>query len=231
MPTHNPPTPAPRGRNPNDPVDAATPQQGYEASDVSATGIAVFLASLMAFVVVFFVFCWGMGSVINNQLVKRDGPPNKWNDLEHGGPSVPKNMASNPAMEQQQLQQLTQRFPTPRLETDDGNQDLADLHVRESLLLDHYSWIDRSQGKVRIPIERAMELLVTQHALSVLPGVQPGHLPTYDETPEGAPMDTASSDIVLPPAPLTNGFAATGYEQEISTMRKAPEVAEGSKHQ
>ena len=30
-------------------------------------------------------------------------------------------------------------FPTPRLETDDGNQDTADLHAREDLLLDHYS--------------------------------------------------------------------------------------------
>ena len=48
-------------RNPNDPVDASTPQHGYEASDVSATGIAVFLTALMAFVVVFFVFCFGMG--------------------------------------------------------------------------------------------------------------------------------------------------------------------------
>ena len=172
-----------------------------------------------------------MGSVINNQLIKRDGPSNKWNTLEYGSGKVPKNMASNPAMEQEQLQQLTQKFPTPRLETDDGNQDLADLHVRESLLLDHYSWIDRSQGKVRIPIERAMELLVAQHALPVIPGAQPGHLPTYGETPEGAPMDTANSDIVLPPAPLTDGFAPTGYEQELSTMRKAPEVAEGDKHQ
>jgi len=229
MPTHNPSTPNTKERDPNNPVDASTPQQGYEASDVSATGIAVFLASLLAFVIVFFVFCWGMGSVINNQLVKRDGPLNKWNEVAQGGPSVPKNMASNPAMEQQQLQQLTQRFPTPRLETDDGNQDLADLHVRESLLLDHYSWIDRSQGKVRIPIERAMELLVTQHALPVIPGALPGHLPTYGETPEGAPMDTANSDIILPPAPLTDGFAPTGYEQELSTMRKAPEVAE-AKH-
>ncbi len=74
MPTHNPPPRNSQARNPNDPVDASTPQHGYEASDVSATGIAVFLASLMAFVVVFFVFCWGMGSVINNQLIKRDGP-------------------------------------------------------------------------------------------------------------------------------------------------------------
>src|SRR5271170_1325946 len=115
MPTHNP----------NDPVSVSTPQPGYEASDVSATGIAVFLASLMAFLVVFFVFCYGMGKVINNELVKRDGPPNKWNTVQQGSGEVPKNMASNPAMQQQELQQLTQRFRTPRLQTDDGNQELA----------------------------------------------------------------------------------------------------------
>jgi hypothetical protein len=230
MSTHNAPSGNSNEPNPNNPVSASTPQQGYEASDVSATGIAVFLASLMAFVAVFFVFCYGMGSVINNQLVKRDGPSNKWNTLEYGSGQVPKNMASSPALEQQQLLELTRKFPTPRLETDDGNQDLADLHVRESLLLDHYSWIDRSQGKVRIPIERAMEL-IAQHGLPVIPGAQPGHLPTYGETPEGAPMDTANSDIVLPPAPLTNGFAPTGYEQDLVNIRKAPEVAESGKHQ
>ena len=42
-------------------------------------------------------------------------------------------------MEQQELQQMTNVFPTPRLETDDGNQATADLHAREDLLLDHYS--------------------------------------------------------------------------------------------
>jgi hypothetical protein len=217
--------------NPNDPVSATTPQAGYEASDVSATGVAVFLAALMAFIVVFFVFCFGMGKVINNQLVKRDGPPNKWNSLEQGSGAVPKNMASNPALEQQQLQQMTQRFPTPRLQNDDGNQDLADMHVRESLLLDHYSWIDRSQGKVRIPIERAMELIAQR--LPVAQSAEPGQpsAPTYGETPEGAPMEAGDNGIVLPPAPLTNGFAPTGYEQELAASRKVPEVAEaGGKH-
>ncbi len=214
-------------RNPNDPVDASTPQKGYEASDVSATGIAVFLAALMAFVVVFFVFCFGMGKVINDQLVKRDGPLNKWNTLENGSAEVPKNMASNPAMEQQQLQELTQRFPTPRLQTDDGNQELADMHERESLLLDHYSWVDRGQGKVRIPIEHAMEL-IAQRGLPVASGLPAGQAgaPTYGETAEGAPMEAGGSDIVLPPAPLTDGFAPTGYEQELANSRKAPEVAE-----
>jgi hypothetical protein len=222
MPTHNP----------NDPVSASTPQAGYEASDVSATGIAVFLAALMAFVVVFFVFCFGMGKVINNQLVKRDGPPNKWNTLEQGSGEVPKNMASNPAMEQQQLQRMTERFPTPRLEIDDGNQDLADLHVREALLLDHYSWVDRSQGKVRIPIERAMEL-IAKEGLPVVASSAPGEPspPSYGETPEGAAMEAGGNGIVTPTLPLTNGFAPTGYEQELAISRRPPEVAEaGSKH-
>jgi hypothetical protein len=218
MPTHNP----------NDPVNVPTPQEGYEASDVSAPGIAVFLAALMAFNVVFFVFCYGLGKVINNQLIKRDGPPNKWNQVAQQPGAVPANMASNPALEQQQLQQLTQRFPTPRLQTDDGNQDLAELHERESLLLDHYSWIDRSQGKIRIPIERAMEL-IAQRGLPVIPGAGSGQpsTPTYGETPEGAPMEAGGSDIVLPPSPLTNGFAPTGYEQEQQAMKGGnPEVAE-----
>jgi len=216
-------------RNPNDPVSASTPQSGYEPSDVSATGIAVFLASLMAFVVVFFVFCFGMGKVINNRLAKEYGPLNKWNRLAQGVAEVPKNMASNPAMEQQQLQELTQRFPTPRLETDDGNQDLAELHVRESLLLEHYSWIDRSQGKVRIPIERAMEL-IAQHGLPVAAGSGAGEpsAPNYGETVEGAAMQAGNNGIVLPAAPLTNGFAPTGYEQEQANVKKAPEVAEGA---
>jgi hypothetical protein len=222
MPTHNP--------NPNDPIHACTPQTGYEASDVSATGIAVFLASLSVFVAVFFVFCFGMGKVINNQLVKRDGPNNKWNTLEYGSGQVPKNMASNPAMEQEQLQQMTQRFPTPRLETDDGNQDLADLHVRESLLLDNYSWVDRSHGKVRIPISTAMEL-IAKSGLPVIAGA-PANPPRYDgEAVEGAAMQAQSTDVILPPVPLTDGFAPTGYEQELAISRKVPEVAEAGKHQ
>ena len=42
---------------------------------------------------------------------------------------------------------MTQQFPTPRLQTDDGNQDMADLHAREDLLLENYSWVDRGAGQ------------------------------------------------------------------------------------
>ena len=79
------------------------------------------------------------------------------------------NLPSSPEL-QNKVAELTQTFPTPRLQTDDGNQDVADLHAREDLLLDNYSWIDQSEGKVRIPIERAMEL-IAQRGLPVAPAV------------------------------------------------------------
>jgi hypothetical protein len=106
-------------------------------------------------------------------------------------------MPSNPEM-QSKLGEMTEHFPTPRLQTDDGNQDVADLHAREDLLLDNYSWVDESTGKVRIPIERAMEL-IAQRGLPVAKAVTQGPLMTGDKRPV----------IALP---LTNGFARTGYE-------------------
>ena len=84
---------------------------------------------------------------------------------------------------QNKVADLTQQFPTPRLQTDDGNQDVADLHAREDLLLNNYSWVsNQSQGKVRIPIERAMEL-IAQRGLPVAPAVEHAPLMTGDERP------------------------------------------------
>jgi hypothetical protein len=39
-------------------------------------------------------------------------------------------------------------------------QDLAVLHEREERILTHYGWIDPQAGIVRLPIDRAMNLLV-----------------------------------------------------------------------
>ncbi|QNI31458.1 hypothetical protein H7849_20640 [Alloacidobacterium dinghuense] len=180
---------------------AASVREGYEVTDVSAHGIIVFLIGLFISVAVFFVFCFGMGKVINNALVKRDGPPNRWNQ---GSAEAGKTyrMESSPALEQQQLNQLTQAFPTPRLQGDDGNQDTADLHAREDLLLDNYSWIDRSKGTVRIPIERAMELIAQRG------------LPVQQQPQASEPLMAGDSAISVQ-VPLTDGFARTAYEQQL----------------
>lgn len=179
----------------------ASIREGYEVTDVSAQGIMVFLIGLFISVGVFFVFCFGMGKVINNALEKRDGPVNRWNQgTAEAGKTY--HMQSNPAMEQQELQRLTKTFPTPRLQDDDGNLDTADMHAREDLLLDNYSWVDRSKGTVRIPIDRAMELIAQRG------------LPVHQATEQAEPLMAGDSAISVQ-VPLTDGFARTAYEQQL----------------
>jgi hypothetical protein len=178
---------------------ARTP--GYETSDVRVGGIVVFVASLVIFLVVFFVVCFFMGKVINTALIKHDGPPNKWNQFQYSPENPGKNLESNAVLEQQQLRAMTARFPTPRLQMDDGDQDVVDLHNREDLLLDHYTWVDQQQGLVRIPIGQAMQI-VAQRGLPVMSGGPTQSLMTADVQPGVT-------------APLTNGFARTGYEQQL----------------
>jgi hypothetical protein len=51
------------------------------------------------------------------------------------------------------------RFPKPELEIDDGHGDWVVLHSRQQELLNSYGWVDRSNGVVRIPINRALDLI------------------------------------------------------------------------
>jgi hypothetical protein len=203
MPTHDPIEP----KNPG--VDSP----GFEVTDVNVNGIVVFLASLFAFVGVFFVFCFGMGKVINTAILKSDGPPNKWNEIGATPTGKRQDLTSNAVMEQQQLNRMVQRFPTPRLQTDDGNLEIAEMHSREDLLLDHYSWIDRSSGKLRIPIARAMQLVADR-------------LPVASAEQTTEPLMAGDRIPVVTP-PLTDGFARTGYEQQyLVTLRQQQERGE-----
>jgi hypothetical protein len=190
--------------DPHEPETSRSVSEGYEITDANVFDVAVFLTSLGVFAVVAFIFCFGMGKVINTAILKHDGPPNKWNTIGAQPAGKRENMTSDAVLEQQQLRQMVQRFPTPRLQTDNGDQDTTDLHAREDLLLDHYSWVDRQQGKVRIPIARAMELLV-QHGLPVAPAEPTEPLMAGDKIP-----------VVT--EPLTDGFARTGYEQHYMEM-------------
>jgi hypothetical protein len=191
--------------HPPEPVDAS---HGYERSDVRVTGIIVFLTALAILVVVSSVLCWGIGKVINTVLNNEDGPNTKWAktaDVRQLG-----DLANNPAM-QSKVAQLTQQFPRPRLQNDqgDGAQDLADLHDREDLLLEHYSKIDGSD-KVRIPIEQAMALIASKG------------LPVAAAVTTEKPMTGDHVPVVT--APLTDGFARTAYEQDLAAQKQAEQA-------
>lgn len=189
----------------------STESPGYETTDVNVNGVLVFLAGLGGFLVVFFVFCFVMGRVINGAIQKADGPTTKWNHTSTFAGAATTNgkrqdLVSDPAIEQKQLQQLTATFPTPRLDSDDGEQSTADLHAREDLLLNYYSVTPGEGSNIRIPISRAMEL-IAQRGLPV-------------NTPTGpASVLMAGDEKPVIQAPLTTGFARTGYELDTIKIR------------
>lgn len=209
MPLHKDNILPPHGPHEPGEIDAS---HGYERSDASVTGIVVFLVSLGIFVAVAGVLCYGIGKVINSAMNREDGPTSKWSktaDVRQLG-----DFPSSPEL-QNKVAALVQQFPTPRLLSDDGDQDITDLHAREDLLLDHYTRIDGEPGKVRIPIERAMEL-IAQQGLPVATAVQEQPLMTGDNRP-----------VVT--MPLTSGFARTAYE--IEQRRDEGPHAERPAHQ
>ena len=201
--------PNPRPQGDVSPRDMDNP--GYETTDVNASGVAVFLAGLFGFVLVFFVFCFVMGKVINSAIVKEDGPTNKWSKLStFAGAEASKgkrqDLASSAEMQQKEFQQMTSTFPQPRLDIDDGNQATADLHAREDLLLDNYSVAPGEAGSIRIPITRAMELIAQRGLPVAAPPPATEALMAGDEKP-------------VVDAPLTSGFARTGYELDVIEAR------------
>jgi hypothetical protein len=95
----------------------------------------------------------------------------------------------------------------PAVEASAGQeQDIVELHARESLLLDNYSWIDPAQGTVRIPIGRAMELIAAR-GLPVAPPVKTAPPMTGDHPP-------------VVPSPLTGGFAPTAGEPLLHARQR-----------
>jgi hypothetical protein len=211
MPTNDPEihqTPGPHDQHVR---DAESP--GYETTDVNAGGVAVFLAGLFGFVVIFFFVCFVLGKLINNGIEKADGPTTKWNKLSAFAGAETTNgkrqdLASNPDMQQKEFQQMTSTFPEPRLDIDDGNQATADMHAREDLLLNYYSVAPtETGGSIRIPISRAMEL-IAQRGLPV------------NSQSATATVEMAGDEKPVVQAPLTSGFARTGYELEVIEARE-----------
>ncbi len=108
-------------------------------------------------------------------------------------------------MQQKECKQITQSFPDPRLDIDDGNQATADLHAREDLLLNNYS--KAADGKIRIPISRAMEMIAQRG------------LPVHAQA-AASKVEMAGDEKPVVQAPLTSGFARTGYELETIEARE-----------
>jgi hypothetical protein len=109
---------------------------GHETQDVSISAIVKFGVGLAIGAAVVSGAMWGLLRYFEASREKREEPVS---------PMVAANLKRTPR--------------EPRLEPDPLAPRLA-MRAREEALLSSYGWVDRGAGVARIPIDRAMELLV-----------------------------------------------------------------------
>src|ERR1700716_1585783 len=137
----------------------------FERRDIGVAGIIYFFAGLAAATLVIHFMLAGL----YNFLDKRE---------KSQQPAVNPLITNVPADTRQiPFNYPEKTFPTPRLEQDERTQ-LNDIRMAEEQKLSSYDWVDQKAGTVRIPIDRAMEL-VSQRGLPV-------------RTQEAAPAPTGS---------------------------------------
>jgi hypothetical protein len=148
---------------------------GHETKDVNVKAVLGFLLALAVSGLAIFAICLGIYKAFDHWATVHDGPPTTWNveqDREEAQTSqqLAKQGANKTQVEQAQYESRVERFPQPRLQTDD-TRDMQMLREQEDLQLDNYMWVDQNAGKVVIPIDRAIEL-TAQRGLPTTPNAQ-----------------------------------------------------------
>ena len=138
-----------------------TTEHEHEASDVNVRGIVGFGVFLAISGILVNVVLYGMYVLLVKYGDRRDPDPN---------PMVQEQIAKHPPkylsmpeatpyeMQQREMTRIEETFPSPRLQVNEyGELDMYRKAQAEQL--DEYRWINKDAGTVRIPIERAMELI------------------------------------------------------------------------
>jgi len=125
----------------------AAERGGFERQDLQVSGILYFLLSLVVVTAICLLGLRGLYAFLDHrekELQPAVNPlvANVPADTRHIAPGYPQGA-----------------FPNPKLEEDERGQ-LNGIRLEEEKTLYSYGWVDQKTGTVRIPIERAMDLLV-----------------------------------------------------------------------
>jgi hypothetical protein len=130
-------------------------EAGFERQDLGARAVYAFLISLIVGGVFVFLLVWQMYQFLDRRA--RAHQPQQ-----------------NPLVKQAQNEDSRKilpgeisKFPEPRLEQNE-RAEINRFRSGEEQRLNSYDWVDKENGVVRIPIERAMQL-IAQRGLPVRP--------------------------------------------------------------
>ena len=129
---------------------------GYEREDIGVSGVLYFLLGLaLSGLFVYFVVN-GIYSFLETHSEANQTPVSP---LVTNAPTDTRKLSSD------YKDYLQQNFPSPQLEIDERSQ-LDKIRNGEAETLSTYDWVDQKAGTVRIPIDRAMDL-IAQRGLPV----------------------------------------------------------------
>jgi hypothetical protein len=125
----------------------------YERRDIGVAGVVYFLVGIFVALVFTYFIVDGLYHYLDQRSEAEQAPlnplvTNASTDTRHIATDYPQDA-----------------FPNPRLETDERGQ-LNAIRLKEEQTLSTYDWIDKNAGTVRIPIDRAMDL-IAQRGLPV----------------------------------------------------------------
>jgi hypothetical protein len=138
---------------------------GYERSDIGTRGVLYFLAGLaVAGLLAYFVVA-ALYSYLEKRSEAQQAPVSP---LVTNAPADTRHIPAEYKTDSESTdyeKYLDKNFPAPQLETNERIE-LTKVRLREENTLSTYDYIDRQAGHVRIPIDRAMDL-IAQRGLPV----------------------------------------------------------------
>jgi hypothetical protein len=159
--------------------DNTTQHGSFEHQDLQVSGILYFLLALVVLTALCLVGIRGLYAFLDHREKALQPPVNPLvtnvpADTRHIAPGYPQTA-----------------FPNPRLEVNERGQ-LNGMLLEEEKTLYSYGWVDEKAGTVRIPIERAMDLLA-QRGLPVRPQGTASEVPAAKMTSETAIVKAGTS--------------------------------------
>ena len=140
--------------------EKSTGHGSFERRDIGISGVLYFLAGLILAGLVVHVVVTGLYSTLQNQSEAQQAPVSP---LVTNAPKDTRHLP--PEYNGDYEQYLQKNFPSPQLEIDERTE-LNKGRLREEQMLSTYDYIDQKAGTVRIPIDRAMDL-IAQRGLPV----------------------------------------------------------------
>jgi hypothetical protein len=182
--SENPMTNHPTPNQPT-PHENMTNHDGFEQEDLSSRSALYFLAGLVLVCLVVYLIVFGMYRFLDSYATA------------HQPPMSP--MVTPEADTRAVTPENAETFPQPRLEENERTQFRSFIEDQDQKLAT-YDWLDKDKGTVRIPIDRAMELIEqrglpvhAEGASSAQSSAAQTAAPVKKQTPKAAKTKAAAS--------------------------------------